>query len=178
MFIYFFLFDMFKNLYNAFKTFISFKPAKNEKLERALKTLNGVIIPGLSEQFIEVEGYIVPKGYEEVVYGYFHDYLQFHMYNDIFQYAPGILVIIQGLLSQVIPNCEPSCYEIMAPLVLRFLNRKYKDVKFYNVNHVRYVWILINICSSMEYQLYLDDKPDNLIEEGDNILNDCKDLNI
>ena len=172
--IYFFLFAMSENLYNAFKTYENFKPAKNEKLERALKTLNGVIIPGLSEQFVEVEGYIVPKGYEEVVYGYFHDYLQFHMYNDVFQYAPRVLVVIQGLLSQVVPNCEPWCYESMTPLVLRFLNRKYKDVKFYKVIHVRYVWELIKICSSMEYQLYLDDKPDNLIEEDDDILNECK----
>ena len=96
------------------------------------------------------------------------------MYNDVFQYAPRVLVVIQGLLSQVVPNCEPWCYESMTPLVLRFLNRKYKDVKFYKVIHVRYVWELIKICSSMEYQLYLDDKPDNLIEEDDDILNECK----
>ena len=152
---------------------MSDKAPKNEKLEKALKTLNAVIIPGLSEQFVEVEGYTVPKGYEEVVYGYFHDYLQFHAYNDIFQYSGKILSAIQKLLSQVVPNCDPWCYECMAPLVLRFLNMKYKDVKFYKVNHVRHVWEMIQVCSNLEYQLYLDDQPDYLKEQDDCILKYC-----
>ncbi len=139
------------------------------KAEKVAKTLKWKIVLGISERYIKVEDFDVPKEHQNVLYGYYDDYLNFQMDSNYFQYNPRILKVIQKLLLEIYPGYLQFCQWI-SPLILKFLNRKYRGARF-EVYHVRKACEILETCIDIERQSWVFDCQDNEEDNNEEVLN-------
>lgn len=117
--------------------------------ERAMKILKWTYIPGISKRYaLTVDGVLVLKEHLFDEQLYYHYYKTFRMNPQSIKYPQSILTVIQNKLIRLIPKYKAN--DFLAPLILKFLNKEYPNVKRFTDAHIRYAYEIYETCVAIE----------------------------